>query len=292
MDFGESFAFQHNRLSIIDPENGLQPMKAVQDGYIYTLIYNGELYNTDELRQELMQEGAVFKTHCDTEVVLYAYILWGEKCAEKLNGIFAFAVHDECKKQVFLSRDRFGVKPLFYTQRGGRLYFASEIKALLMHPDVPAILDQEGLWQLLYLNPVREAGHTVFAGIYDLPPAHNMVYDGKSLRIWPYWQLQAYENNQSEAEIVEHTKYLLSDAIQRQLVSDVPLCTLLSGGLDSSVITAVVAQHYKQKGIQLSTFSFEYEGNKENFETRSSSRKATTNTRFIWRNTCKPNIPC
>lgn len=266
MEFGEGFAFQHNRLSIIDPENGLQPMKAVHNGFTYTLVYNGELYNTDELRQELIKEGAVFKTHCDTEVVLYAYIFWGEACAEKLNGIFAFAVHDTCKKQVFLSRDRFGVKPLFYTQRGNRLYFASEIKALLMHPDIPARINQEGFWQLIYLNPVREAGHTVFEGIYDLPPAHNMVYNGRCLRVWAYWQLQAFENRQSEADIVENTRFLLSDAIQRQLVSDVPLCTLLSGGLDSSVITAVAARHYQQKGMRLSTFSFEYEGNKENFK--------------------------
>jgi asparagine synthase (glutamine-hydrolysing) len=265
MACGQGFAFQHNRLSIIDPENGLQPMKAVHEGFTYTLIYNGELYNTDELRQELKQLGADFKTHCDTEVVLFAYIFWGEACAEKLNGIFAFAIHDERKKQVFLSRDRFGVKPLFYTRRGGRLYFASEIKALLMHPDIPARISQEGLWQLLYLNPVREAGHTVFEGIYDLPPACNMICNGKNMRIRPYWQLAAYENTESEEDIVAHTRFLLSDAIQRQLVSDVPLCTLLSGGLDSSVITAVAARHYKENGMQLSTFSFEYEGNKENF---------------------------
>lgn len=262
---GKNYGFQHNRLSIIDPENGLQPMRASLNGFTYTLIYNGELYNTDDLRKELIREGAEFNTHCDTEVVLHAYIHWGEACSEKLNGIFAFALHDAEKNQVYFSRDRFGVKPFFYTEKNGSLIFASEIKALFLHPDVQPKIDREGLWQLLYLLPVREAGKTVFKDIFELPPAHHAVWNEEGFKIRPYWKLEAYENRDSEDTVVEKTRFLLTDAIQRQLVSDVPLCTLLSGGLDSSVITAVAAENYAMRGIKLNTFSFEYEGNKEHF---------------------------
>ncbi|MDP4126236.1 MAG: asparagine synthase (glutamine-hydrolyzing) [Bacillota bacterium] len=265
ISYGESYAFQHNRLAIIDIENGRQPMTAIYKGYEYTIVYNGELYNTDELRTELMTYGVEFKTYCDTEVVLYSYIIWGEDCSNKLNGIYAFVINDCKEKRAYLSRDRFGIKPFFYTFVDGALLFASEIKGLFKHPRVKPQLDMYGLWQLLYMMPVKEAGTAIFKDIFELPPASHALFDSSGLQISKYWTLQAFHNTDSEATIVETTQGLLRDAIERQLVSDVPLCTFLSGGLDSSVITAVAAEKYKREGKRLSTYSFEYEGNRDHF---------------------------
>jgi asparagine synthase (glutamine-hydrolysing) len=265
ISYGESFAFQHNRLAIIDIENGKQPMTTIYKGYEYTIVYNGELYNTDELREELRTYGVEFKTYCDTEVVLYSYIIWGADCSSKLNGIFAFVIYDSKKKEAYLSRDRFGIKPLFYTFVDHALIFASEIKGLFKHPKVKRQIDTYGLWQLLYMMPVKEEGTAIFKDIFELPPASHGFYSLKGLRLSKYWTLRALPNTDSESNIVESTRELLRDAIERQLVSDVPLCTFLSGGLDSSVITAVATEKYKREGKTLSTYSFEHEGSREHF---------------------------
>lgn len=256
----------HNRLAVMDPEHGSQPMTAEWEGKKYTIVYNGELYNAPELRSELSRMGVIFQTHCDTEVVLYSYILFGEKCPEKLNGIFAFGVYDEKKRQLFLARDRLGVKPLFYTTVESVFLFASEIKALLAYPGVRAELDQTGLWQLLYLTPVTLNGSGVFRNIFEVKPGYCGTFSERGLRLFPYWTLEAYECRDTPESAAEKTRELLVDAISRQLVSDVPLCTFLSGGLDSSVITSVASGEFRRYGETLSTYSFEYEGNKENFE--------------------------
>ena len=264
--YGESFAFQHNRLAIIDIENGVQPMTTHYKGHEYTIVYNGELYNTDELRRELITYGVKFKTYCDTEVVLYSYIIWGEDCSSKLNGIFAFVIYDGKENKTYLSRDRFGVKPLFYTFVDGALLFASEIKGLFKHPKVKRQINSFGLWQLLYMMPVKEEGTAIFKDIHELPPASHALFNPDGLKISKYWALQAFPNTDSETNIVENTKELLCDAIERQLISDVPLCAFLSGGLDSSVITAVAMRKYKLDGKRFSTYSFEHEGNRDNYK--------------------------
>lgn len=259
-------AFQHNRLSVMDPENGLQPMSTTYNGKKYTIVYNGEIYNSNELRKELKKYNINFKTECDTETVLYTYIIFKEKAPTLLNGIFAFAVLCEEEGRVFLCRDRFGVKPFFYTQVGTTLLIASEIKALLAHPNVKSKVDFEGLWQLLYLSPVTINGSGVFKDIFEIKPAHAGYFDKSGLNLSPYWKLQAKEWQGTAEEAAEITEKIFTDAVNRQLVSDVPLAVLLSGGLDSSVITAVAAENYKEKKMQLSTYSFEYEGNKQNFK--------------------------
>lgn len=261
---GEDVALGHNRLAIIDPENGIQPMTRRYQDHDYTIVYNGELYNTPELTAIIRDRGITPETYCDTEVVLYIYILFGEKCASMLNGIFAFAVYDGERKATYFARDRFGVKPLFYTFVGKTLVFSSEMKGLLQHPGVKSEVDQTGLWQLIFLAPVRLSGG-IFKGIEEVEPAQQAVYQDGKLTKTQYWNLEARECRDSREEIIEKTKFLLTDAIQRQLVSDVPLCTLLSGGLDSSVISAVAASHYREQGLRLNTYSFEYEGNRENF---------------------------
>ena len=257
-------ALAHNRLAIIDPENGLQPMTRVWEGRKYTIVYNGEIYNCPELTAEIRQYGVEPETYCDTETVLWTYILFGEKCAALLNGIFAFAVYDEAARSVYLARDRFGVKPLFYTWRDGKLLFASEIKALLRYPGIRAEVDARGVWELLFLAPDRLPG-SIFRGIEELSPAEQAMWTEGNLRKETYWHLEASECRDSREEAFERTQFLLRDAVRRQMVSDVLLCTLLSGGLDSSVISALAAEYCREHGKVLATYSFEYEGNRENF---------------------------
>ena len=259
-------AFQHNRLSVMDIEKGKQPMSAVFEGKKYTIIYNGEIYNSNELRADLKNKGVEFKTNCDTETILYAYIVYKEKCPELLNGIFAFCVIDEAENKVFMARDRFGVKPFYYTNLGSTLLVSSEIKGILAHPDVKTEIDKEGLGQLLYLTPVTINGSGVFKNIFEVKPAHSGYFSKEGLNLKPYWKLEAKEYKGNSDEAAEIVEGLMCDAINRQLVSDVPLAVFLSGGLDSSVVSAIAAENYKNNGNTLSTYSFEYEGNKQSFK--------------------------
>ncbi len=259
---GEHAAFAHRRLSVIDPVGGHQPMKRTVEGHEFVICYNGELYNTPELRKELENHGYTFTTASDTEVLLMCYIHYGSKCAEKLNGIYAFAVWDSMRQRVFLCRDRFGVKPLFYAIRDGEVIFASEIKALLAHPFVKPEVDKDGLCELFAMSPARTAGCGVFKGISELKSAHSMLITRNGIKDVEYWRLQSREHTDSYEDTVCRVRELLEDAIRRQLVSDVPIGTLLSGGLDSSIITAVAAKNIEN----LSTYSFDYVGNDKNFK--------------------------
>ncbi len=259
-------AFHHNRLSVMDLENGAQPMRATYRGREYVICYNGEIYNSPELRKSMERFGANFRTTCDTETVLWSYIIYGNECPKKLNGIFAFCVYDVHERKVFFARDRMGVKPFFYNLNKSTFSFASEIKSLLENPKITRKVSQEGLWQLIFLSPVTLPGTTVFDSIAELKPSTCGEYSIAGLRIWDYWKLEAKPFVGDAFDAAEATADLLSDAISRQTISDVPLCTFLSGGLDSSVITAVVAENYRKKGEVLSTYSFEYEGNKQNFK--------------------------
>ncbi len=264
--FAPGVGLYHNRLSVMDPERGRQPMRACFEGNWYTIVYNGEIYNSGELRQALSAKGARFETQCDTETVLWSYIIFGEDCPKYLNGIFAFAVYDARAEKVFLARDRLGVKPLFYARSGGNFYFSSEVKGLLAHGKITPRVDREGLWQLFYLTPVTLPGSGVFKDIDELLPAHAARVTREGFSDWCYWKLEARECRDDAATAAATVRELLGDAVRRQLSSDVPLAVLLSGGLDSSAITALAAEHLHAEGRQLSTYSFEYEGNKENFK--------------------------
>lgn len=258
-------ALHHNRLSVMDPENGKQPMSAEYNGRKYVIVYNGEIYNSPELRRELIRLGASFKTDCDTETVLWCYIMFGDSAPEKLNGIFAFCVYDKAEERVFFARDRLGVKPFYYTDKG-RFTFASEMKALLKDPFISRRVGYEGLWQLLFLTPVTLRGRCVFDDVNELLPGWCGEYSRGGLKLKPYWELKAKPWQGTAEDAADVTHDLLCDAVERQTVSDVPLCTFLSGGLDSSVLTAVAAEIFRKKGEKLSTYSFEYEGNRENFK--------------------------
>ncbi|MBQ7793729.1 MAG: asparagine synthase (glutamine-hydrolyzing) [Clostridia bacterium] len=263
---GEHAAFAHRRLAVIDPEKGQQPMKRTVEGHEFVICYNGELYNTAELKSDLMRRGYVFTTECDTEVLLMCYIHYGKACAEKLNGIYAFAVWDSMRQQVFLCRDRFGVKPLFYSIKDVEVIFGSEIKSLLAHPYIKPEVDRDGLCELFAMSPARTAGCGVFRGISELKPAHSMIISRNGIKDFEYWSLASREHTDSYEDTVLRVRELLEDAIKRQLISDVPIGTLLSGGLDSSVITAVAAREMGLSGKTLSTYSFDYVGNDRNFK--------------------------
>ena len=187
-DVGDGFLL-HARLAVIDPVNGKQPMSFATGDENYTIVYNGEIYNTPHIRKELTKLGHVFLSHSDTEVVLHSYVQWGSECVNRLNGIFAFAVWEHKKHRLFLARDRMGVKPLFYMEKDGGLLFASEIKTILTHPDVPARLDREGVSQILLLGPGRVPGSGVFYGMKELEPGECAFYENGRLLKNKYWRL-------------------------------------------------------------------------------------------------------
>lgn len=255
-------AFGHRRLAVVDLEGGKQPMTRGD----YTICYNGELYNTEDIRKELLARGHTFSSYSDTEVLLKAYVEWKEECVHRLNGIFAFAIWDEKEEKLFLARDRLGVKPLFFKKDGGALYFGSELKALLVHPKVKAEVDYTGLAEVLGLGPSRTPGNGVFVGVEELRPGHTLIFSKEKFRVWRYWNVESKPHTDSFEETVEKVRFLLSDAITKQLVSDVPLSTFLSGGVDSSAITAFAAKAFETEGKgPLHTYSIDYEGNDKYF---------------------------
>lgn len=259
-------ALVHNRLCVIDPENGAQPMRAVYGGQEYTLVYNGELYNTAELQQELEQKGHTFSGHSDTEVLLKSYMEWGARCVERFNGIFAFAVYEEHTRRLFFARDRMGVKPFFYMMLNGAFVFASEIKGLLAVPGARAQIDRNAVYEIMLTGPGRTPGYGVFKGIEELPAAYRGYFDERGLHTERYWRLQARPHTDSLEETIRRVRFLVTDAIRRQLISDVPVGTFLSGGLDSSIISAVAAAEMQKKGRRLQTFSVDYKDNAQYFK--------------------------
>jgi asparagine synthase (glutamine-hydrolysing) len=259
--------FGHKRLVVVDPLNGIQPMTKEKQGFHYTICYNGELYNTEDIRKELLIKGYSFQGHSDTEVLLTSYIEWGEDCLQYLNGIFAFAIWDEKRNSLFIGRDRLGVKPLFYMEISTGFIFGSELKALLAHPNVKAELDREGLAEVFALGPSHTPGSGIFKGIKELRPGHALKFTQDGLKVWRYWNVKSEEHTDSFEETVEKVRFLFKDAVTRQLVSDVPLSTFLSGGVDSSAITAIASMEYERTGKgPLHTYSIDYEGNDKFFK--------------------------
>lgn len=257
----------HQRLAIIDVTYGQQPMSKTRGEEQYTIVYNGEIYNAPALKNELEQHGYHFTTNCDTEVLLVCYIHYGpQECLQKLNGIFSFAIWEEHRKRLFLARDRLGVKPLFYVQQTNKFLFASEMKALLTHPDVEPVVTKRGLQQLLTIGPSRMVGETIYHQIHELKPATAMLVEKNNTHKWCYWHLPVAEHTETIAQTVEHTRYLLEQTVQQQLMSDVPLCTLLSGGIDSSILTALTAGVYEKEGKSLSSYSVDYEEHSKYFK--------------------------
>lgn len=262
----ENVLLGHRRLIVVDPEGGEQPMIKIINGNKYVLVYNGELYNTEEVRKSLLEEGYFFDSYSDTEVLLMSYIAWGVNCIKKFNGIFAFAIYDEEKEQVFLARDQMGVKPLFYSINNKNIIFASEIKAILANPMVKAQIDREGITELFALGPAVVPGKAIYKNILEIAPANCLLISKENIKVWEYWKVTLQENKETVEEAAEHVRLLLFDAIKRQLVGDVPICTFLSGGLDSSAISAIAAEEFRNRGKILNTYSIDYKDNEKYFK--------------------------
>ena len=265
--YEEHVCFGHKRLIVVDPIGGKQPMSFMHQNVLYTIVYNGQLYNTKELRDELEDNGFEFSSYSDTEVLLKSFIFWKYDVVKKLNGIFSFAIWNSGKKELFFARDHFGVKPLFYTLQNNTLIFASEIKAIFKYPGVTPKLNEESIAELFGIGPARTAGNGIFKGIYELKPAHFGVFNESGLHTERYWKLESKPHYDSLLQTCNKVKFLLEDSISKQLVSDVPLCTFLSGGLDSSIITLYASNYYKKNGLgPLNTYSVDYVDNDKNFQ--------------------------
>ena len=259
----------HVRLEIIDLVTGQQPMARTSQGRTCAISYNGEIYNMKELKSQLQKEGETFKTASDTEVILTGYMRHGRDFVKKLNGIFAIALWDSAAGELYLFRDRLGVKPLFYSILGGTLVFASEIKGLFAYPGIRPMLDKDGLCEIFALGPAKSYGKGVFKDILEVLPGHCLICGKNGCRTQAYWQLESRPHEDSMEETVEKTAWLVEDAVKMQMLSDIPISAFLSGGVDSSLVTAVCAKELKKQGKVLNTFSFDFIGNDKYFQANS-----------------------
>ena len=256
----------HKRLIVIDPNGGKQPMIENYSFGDYVIVYNGQIYNTKELKDVLISNGFTFNGHCDTEILLKSYIHYGTDVVNHLNGIFAFVIWDCKNNSVFLARDHLGVKPLFYTILDDTLIFASELKAIFKFPNIEKIIDSQGISELFGIGPSHTPGTTVFKNIYELKPAHLGIFNSSGLSLKRYWKFVSKPHIDDLETTCNNVKFLLEDTITRQLVSDVPLCTFLSGGLDSSIIAKFASDYCKKQNMPpLDTYSIDYVDNDKNF---------------------------
>lgn len=262
----EHFGLAHVRLSIVDLFTGHQPLLKPIDGHTWGIVYNGELYNTEELRQDLISRGHTFETTSDTEVILIAYMEYGPDFVSMLNGIFAFAIMDPVLDCLMLCRDRAGVKPLFFSHQKEGVVFSSEIKGLFCWPDLKPVLDLNGLNEIFSIGPARTSGSGVFRGVSEVLPGHYFLFSRDSVCQKCYWKLKSHPHEDTYPDTIEKIAFLVEDAVRRQMVSDVPICTFLSGGVDSSLVSSICARELKKKNRQLTTFSFDFVGNRENFQ--------------------------
>lgn len=256
----------HSRLSIIDIQGGHQPMVRNKDGRTCAIVYNGELYNTEELRQMLEIRGCQFTTSSDTEVILTGVMEMGPEFVKKMNGIFAFAVWDTAGQKLYLFRDPMGVKPLLYTWCGEELIFASELKGIFAHPLPKPEVDRNGWNEIFGIGPARSGGCGVFKGVNEVLPGEYLVCGKEGFHKKKYWELKSHPHEDNYEKTVETVSGLVYDAVARQMVSDVPICTFLSGGVDSSLVSSICAAELKKQGKRLTTFSFDFVDNQKNFK--------------------------
>ncbi|MFD7919344.1 asparagine synthase (glutamine-hydrolyzing) [Streptomyces sp. NPDC059740] len=256
-------ALGHRRLAIIDLPGGRQPMTVENERGTYAIVYSGEAYNFTELRKELASRGHRFTTDSDTEVVLRGYVEWGEAVAERLNGMYAFAVWDEPRQRLVMIRDRMGIKPFYYYPTSDGVLFGSEPKAILANPLAAREVTLDGMRELFAF--VKTPGHAVWEGMHEVEPGTVVTVDRSGLRRHVYWQLRTQPHTDDRDASVAHVRELLDDIVRRQLVADVPRCTLLSGGLDSSAMTALAARQLGEVGETVRSFAVDFVGQTENF---------------------------
>lgn len=263
-----SCCLAHTRLSVIDPDMGRQPFKISYRGKNYHIIYNGEIYNHPELKKELADIGFQFTTNSDTEVLGFAFIHWGPDFVNHLNGIFAIAIYDETYNSLHLIRDHFGIKPLFYKQLDSAVVFASRIDTLFEYPGIKPSVNINSLNEIFTVGPAKTYGKGVFAGIDEVYPGEYILFTPEYIRKEKYFKLKSLPHQDSYEETVEKTGWLIEDSIRMQMISHVPICTFLSGGIDSSVVSSVCAK-YLGDGHRLDTYSFDFEDNAIHFKSNS-----------------------
>lgn len=259
----------HTRLSIVDLENGRQPMSRSIEGHRFHIVYNGEIYNLPYLRKNLQKKNLAPDTSSDTETLLLSFLAFGHSFIKEVDGIFSFAVYDEFHNTLSLFRDPFGVKPLFYGEKDGTVIFGSEPKACFCYPGFDPELDLSGLNEIFSLGPAHTPDSGVFRGLHQVPPGCYVVFSPMGSRIHPYFSLESHPHTDSYEETIEKTSFLLQSAVQRQMISDVPICTFLSGGIDSSVVSSICSAVLRQKGERLCTYSFDFTGNDKYFQANS-----------------------
>lgn len=242
-----------------------QPVTGKMQGKTCTLVCDGEIYNKQELKEDLKVRGAAFASGSDAEVILQSYLRYGEDFVTRLNGVFAIALWDACKEKLFLFRDRAGVKPLFYMKREDTIVYSSEIKGILAYPEMEPAVNAEGLCEIFALGPARTYGKGVFKDILEVLPGHYLSLGQGILKDQCYWNLESHPHEDSFEDTVEKTAWLLEDAVKKQMISDFPISTFLSGGVDSSLVTSICARELKKEGKVLDTFSFDFEGNQKYF---------------------------
>jgi asparagine synthase (glutamine-hydrolysing) len=274
---GEQAAIGHRRLAVIDVAGGAQPMVAHRKpgGRPVVLTFSGEVYNFTELRSELQTRGHRFTTRSDTEVVLRAYLEWGADCVERLEGMFAFAVYDDETQRLLLARDRLGIKPLYYYLYPEGIVFGSEPKAVLASPVFEATLDDQGVLELFAMFGTRTPGSGVLRDLRELRPGTLLEFDRNGVETRAYWRLSSAAHTDDLDTTVETVRTLLSDAVARQLVSDVPLCALVSGGLDSSLIGVLASR----AAGSLSTFAVDFAGSADDF--RADANRPTLDAPYV-----------
>lgn len=259
----------HARLSIIDLKTGNQPMIKKTAGNTCAIIHNGEIYNMKELKEELIEKGVAFSTTSDTEVILAGYMTEGISFVEKLNGIFATAIYDEALETLYLFRDRLGVKPLFFMCLEDTLLFASELKGLFAYPENAPEIDRDSLCEIFALGPAKTYGKGVFKNTKEVLPGTILTVSSDGIKEQTYWKLKSAPHEEDFEETIEKTAFLIKDAVKKQMLSDVPVCTFLSGGVDSSLVTSICARELKEKGIPPSTYSFDFKDNSIHFKSNS-----------------------
>lgn len=262
----EHCGLAHVRLSIIDLSGGQQPMVARRGEMECAIVYNGEIYNMKQLRKELCREGEEFVTESDTEVILLGYMRHGVDYVKRLNGIFSFAIWDAMEQKVYLFRDRLGVKPCFYARKEDGIVFSSEIKGILAFPGIEPEVDREGLCEVLGLGPAKTYGKGVFKGIQEVRPGHFLECGEGGCREHCYWRLESHPHEENWEQTVDKMQFLVEDAVRLQMLSDVPICTFLSGGVDSSLVTAICSRELQKQGKVLDTYSFDFKDNDLNFQ--------------------------
>jgi asparagine synthase (glutamine-hydrolysing) len=259
----EHAALGHRRLAIIDLPGGRQPMSVATPGGAVVIVYSGEAYNFTELRAELIRRGHRFTTDSDTEVVLHSYLEWGDALAERLNGMYAFAIWDSRENKLVMVRDRMGIKPFYYYETPDGALFGSEPKAILASPAAEHAVTLDGIRELFAF--VKTPGHAVWKDMHEVEPGTIVTVSSNGLRTTRYWALQTRPHLDGQAASVAHVRELLEDIVRRQLVADVPRCTLLSGGLDSSAMTAIAARQLAETGQTVRSFAVDFAGRTENF---------------------------